>query len=309
MSRRYWLYGVSIILAFCVLGLFWFLYRTGKEVNDIEHSDVLTSAGFASSPLNASYNIEDTEVELTEGRADVREGVEVKVLHEPILADLNADSVDDAILFLEVLTVGELAPRTYLAVAVSGDVGFFGSNTILLGSESYHADVLHDAIIVSSDTASTSSEQSGESATTTLPAYVHRYFSVLGATLFEFGPFAADVTPFVGRYSAVDNERFFTSCEGEMFRLGEDSRALAAIDAIYRERMIPGRAGSVFMVLAASVSGSAEGALNDEQNITVHAVLSAPLTGACADVPIDTLLPTEMDDGVATSSETQMNEE
>ena len=283
MSTRakYWLYGIAGLLSVCVLWAAFFVYYTGKRVSELENSESVTSVGYASGPLSASYKIEDKEVALTDGRAETPDGDVVRVLGEPILADLNVDSVDDSILLLETRAPDASMVRTYLAIAISGDLGFFGSNAILLGSETYQVRALYDAITVSSDTVGTSSGQSEVSASSTASVSLTRYFSTLGATLVEFGPFDGNVVPFVGRYAKGGEESNFTNCAGEVFNLLPDSPALPAIDAIYRERVVPGLSGEAFMVVAGSrFERTADGEFDD---MLAQAVLTAPLEGVCLD--------------------------
>lgn len=274
-----WFYGIIGVVAICVLFLAWFGYRTRQEVEELVHSDSIESVGYAPSHLDVSYRIEDAEVQCTGGEGVLQAGGTVRVSGEPIEADLNADGMRDRIVLLETSSAPESYARWYLAVALAYERGYFGSNAVPLGNETYRPSALYDIVTVSSDhiTASTATTEAIPSAA--------RYFYVFGATLAEYGPFeGAGLDLRQGRYVRTGDVRSFKDCAGVDYVVSEDSSALAALDAIYRERNGSGEGGSVFMLLIGSIDEVAE---DTQETILVQSVLSSPSDGAC-DSALDT---------------------
>lgn len=303
-----WFYGIIGVVAICVLFLAWFGYRTGQEVDELVRSDAIESVGYSPSHLDVSYRIEDAEVQFTGGEGVLQAGGTVRVSGEPIEADLNADGSKDRILLLETSSAPESYARWYLVAALAYERGYFGSNAIPLGNETYRPSALYDIVTVSSDHA-TASSSAATATTTGVVASAARYFYVFGATLAEYGPFEGEGVARYGRYLRTGDARSFTDCTDEEYVVAEDSSALAALDAIYRERSGSGEGGAVFMLLVGSVDEAAEDA---QATMLVQSVLSSPSDGACdnalnsgSDSNVFERMPATTTDPVATTTESR----
>ncbi len=86
-------------------------------------------------PLNVSYLVEGEEIQLVNGSFEKEAApgsaskIEVKVFGEPVLADLNEDGAEDAVLFLT-YSGGGSGTFYYVAVALNG---LEATNVVLLG--------------------------------------------------------------------------------------------------------------------------------------------------------------------------------
>ncbi len=304
-----WFYGIVSFVALCVLFIAWFGYYTKREVEEMVHSDAIESVGYATDHLSASYNIEGSETLFVNGEATLPEGGTVRVVGDPIGADLDADGTEDRIVLLETSSASERFARRYLAVALSHERGYSGSNAVPLGQGTYEIGTRYDIIVVSADEIPPVQPMESPTASTTTSVEHSRYFYIFGSTLIEHGPFEErDAALMEGYYSRSGDEHTFTDCAGKSRTVSNESRAFAVSDVIYRERNDAKKEETpVFMVVVASVEDTADE--DTPGTVSVQAVLSAPSSGVCGSTQV---LGSELDpvgDMFATTSSATTSDE
>ncbi|MDD5146709.1 MAG: hypothetical protein PHN39_03145 [Candidatus Pacebacteria bacterium] len=130
MSKTFIVLLVVIILVMGGYGVYYFtLLSQGSALNN------QTQQGAWTDPLNATYIIEGKHVTLANGQAEegtIPNQQETKVFGDPIKGDLNADGVEDDVLFLT-QNGGGSGTFYYVAAALNINGQTIGTNAISLG--------------------------------------------------------------------------------------------------------------------------------------------------------------------------------
>jgi hypothetical protein len=283
MSRQY-LVGSAVLLFLIGTAVFWALFRTPETT---PQENILPP--LPDSPLNATYRIEDQEVTLTAGMAlepihDSSSQVETLVFGEPIVGDINGDGTEDAVLLLTQRTGGS-GTFYYVAVAVKDESGFIGSNAILLGDRiaPQNIEIRDDVVVV--NYAQHAEDQSFADAPSEA---VSAYLTLAGAKLMRTDVSGMGVQVLSGELVYGHESRTFRPCGGEAYWIATTSRARAALQAIYEER-VKGKEPytPVYMVVAGTVGeGLTDGFGADfEHRIDISTIVSAPEQGTCTHTP------------------------
>lgn len=279
MSRQY-LIGSVVLLFLIGTAVYWALFRTP----DAPPQERVVSS-LPDSPLNATYRIEDQEVTLTAGTASEpipgsSSQVETRVFGEPIMGDINKDGTEDAVLLFTQRTGGS-GTFYYVAVAVKDETGFIGSNAILLGDRIalQNVEIRDDVIVVNY------AQHTQDQSFADVPSEaVSTYLTLTGAKLMRTDVSGEGVQVLRGELIYGHESRTFTSCPGETYWIASTSRARAALQAIYEERVKGKEPYTPVYVVVSGVVAPAptEGFGADYPfSINVTQVLSAPAVGAC----------------------------
>jgi len=193
----------------------------------------------ADSPENASYLIEDEQVQLQSGRAQWQavpgsaSMVKITILGEPLHADLNNDRHEDAVLFLT-FQGGGTGTFSYLGAAIRENGNYRGTNAILLGDRIGPPTAKVQNGLISVEYL----DRSPEEPMVSEPSVLQTKFFILNDTgLQEIKP-AEDEEVYQGWLTIGHEVRSFLPCDEnkDLWLLGK-SPALAVILAVHRETM------------------------------------------------------------------------
>jgi len=239
------------------------------------------------SPLFASFQINEKEVQFTDGIAEgtdagLEEHVRIETIIPPIYGDITGDERDDAILLLAYTENG--GEKTYyIAVALKDEEGFLGMNAIPLERKEVPASVIVEdelAVIAYADEAEVT-EDGGVIGQT----YTQVYFALIGTTLQAVGPSRDGESVLRGEYVFSDESAFFTSCESDVrYRISLESHSYAALEAIYIERTKGVEPSTpIYIVLIGSTDGPSENDLDVDatQTVDVSAIVAVPKESSC----------------------------
>jgi len=235
--------------------------------------------------MNATYRIEDREVTLAAGTAlesipESSAQIETRVFGEPVTGDINGDGAEDAVLLLT-QSMGGSGTFYYVAVAVKDESGFIGSNALLLGDRiaPQGVEIRDDVVVV--NYAQHAEDQSFADAPSEA---VSAYLTLAGAKLMRTDISGMGVQVLRGELVYGHESHTFTPCEGETYWIATTSRARAALQAIYEER-VKGKEpyAPVYMVIAGTVGeGMTDGFGADfEYSIDISTIVSVPEQGTC----------------------------
>lgn len=281
--KPYFISGGVLILV--VAGIAWYFnvpaltfQRTGTNT---------PPPSLPTSPLFATYRIEDREVTLNGGYAshEVAEGsasrTETRVFGEPVMGDLNGDGTEDAALLLT-QTTGGTGTFFYVAAALARGDGFLGTDAAFLGDRIAPQNItLRDGVL----TVNYAEHAEGQALADAPTAAVSAYFTLTGAYLSHTDVSGDGIQVLFGTLVYGHEARTFTPCGGEPYWIHPDSRAGAALQAIYDERTRDREPYTpLYVVLVGTIgSGMTDGFGADFPfAITIQQLLSVPAEGSCS---------------------------
>lgn len=261
--------------------IFLLVYRSVTNSRDIHETGAYL---LPDSPLSASYNIGEREVQLVQGKAEGADsGLEKKemfeVVGEPYVGDINDDGEDDAFLLLNYTNLSE-EQMYYLALALKDRGGYLGGNALPLKEERVPQKVsVHDGYIKL--TYGGTLENGSEETTVT-------YFALLGTSLrpVEFSEAGEQI--YQGTYIFNEDTQTFTPCdESTTYSISQTSSSYAALEAIYIERtkMSENAYTPIYIVLTGIREGVSEEDSDEEnqETFTVTGIVSVPRQGVCGE--------------------------
>jgi hypothetical protein len=132
MSKIFIVLLVVIILVAGGYGIYYFMLTQGSALNNKYGQ---TQQGAWTDPLNAAYSLEGQQVTLINGQAErgtTPNKQETKVFGDPIKGDLNADGIEDDVLFLT-QNGGGSGTFHYVVAALNINGQTIGTNGVFLG--------------------------------------------------------------------------------------------------------------------------------------------------------------------------------
>jgi hypothetical protein len=247
---------VSIVTIVIFAGVLAYILYVGKTIVGKDQDFSLVS-NIPQSPYNASFQIEDTEVQLQEGKTTFtgEEGdVAVEVVQDPVYGDMNGDSVDDALLLMR-YTKDSAPSLYYVALALAVPDGYLGMNAVPLHVESV-PQVLYvqDEVLMVAHTVPERSDAEKDVQQTEM----FEYITLVGTTLRSVGPLEEHDIIERGFLTYTTTAKIFTTCAGLQYHIAPDSQARAALEAIFLERTRYSgiEDNKVYVVLAGHTSDS-----------------------------------------------------
>ena len=253
----------------------------------VHRSDSMSVVPLPASPLDATYRINDEEVTLADGVAtrDAAPGSAAKVITSvfgtPIHGDLNGDGAPDAAVLLT-QDGGGSGTFYYAAAALKDGDGYLGTNAVLLGDRIAPPTLeMRYGMLI----ARYAAHGPDEPFTATATVAVSKYVTLSGATLTDAGSFEEGALVLPGTLTFEDETGTFSTCSGDTYTLSDDSRALAALRAVYVQRAGTEEGAPVFVVVVGHVmdatADTASGGGAD--SFAVTRILSAPADASCGD--------------------------
>jgi hypothetical protein len=248
------------------------------------------------SPLNATVKIGETELALVDGKAETdipnsSAKTVTTVVGEPVIGDVNDDGVNDTVMILT-QNGGGSGTFHYVAAALKSDLGYMGTNAVLLGDR-----IIVDKVRVENGVIKISLATQGEGqAMTDTPNVPETKYVVLTTPLLE-AVNVGDAEYAEGNVSyTADDVWKLAECGGSgAATVSQDSRSFAALQAIYTARSKNDE--PVFVTMLAKRTQGKSGEVLD-----VERVLTVPTQGGvCGAVPQRTATPVSPD--VASSTQ------
>jgi hypothetical protein len=255
-------YRTLVILGGCVvIGLVGYAVFMGRGVQDRIGSieEFTAQEPLPDSLENVTVLLGDQEVTLAQGVADVhKDGAVLRVEQGGVVeGDLTGDGVPEKVFLLTVTREGVVI-ATYLAAAISSDLGFLGTNGIPLPSAS------SSSTTVQVDYGMVTVQQGPE-----FTLYAVLVDTLLDEVVVDTG------SVYTGAIQFLDDEWIFTSCEENDTRsVSPDSPSFAAIQAIYTARSLHDT--PLFITMVAT-----EQSISD---LLVSRIISVPTAGVCSAV-------------------------
>lgn len=269
---------VGILVIGGVVAYVAFMGRAAQAPIDLSTlTTPLPIAPLPSSPLNSTIQIENTEVTLAEGSAetdipDSSAQALTKVVGEPVYGDVNDDGVDDAV-FVITHSEGGTGTFYYVATALKSDLGYLGTNAVLLGDR-----IAVETVKVANGVIKVHLKTRGEGQSFADTPIVPetKYVVLMYPLLAEVALDGAEYVEGVLSYS--DDRWMFVVCNGATHTVSSDSRSFAVLEAIFTARSTGNK--PVFMtVLAKNVDSGAGSSLD------VMRVLTVPTQDTCSTLP------------------------
>ncbi len=255
--------AIAIVVLFFICVMYFFVnFGEDNKKNDIDNFKRIRIS-LPESPLNASYKIDDEEVKLVNGTADIND-VNVSSVGAPVFGDMNGDKINDAIILLDYFK--NSSTSKYLAFAVYDESGFLGMNAAKLDSSEKP-----DSITIEDEFVSV--KYTEEDVNT-------EYFIFTGTSLTKLN-LQNDDKIFKGMIESVGEEYIFTDClnasSSNTYILYDASQSKVAIDTIYKEKAKKDNvANGVYMVLGGKVLYE-----DGDLNLNVEKIISVPRNAGC----------------------------
>ncbi|HCC05212.1 TPA: hypothetical protein DEP58_02800 [Patescibacteria group bacterium] len=279
------LLSVLLVAVLFVVG-FIFIYR---GVSQTAEEQGTTLFRLPESPLFASFQINEKEVQLTDGIAEgvdagLEEHVRMEAIVPPVYGDITGDARDDALLLLAHSENG--GEKTYyIAVALKDEEGFLGMNAIPLERKEVPASVVVEdelAVVTYAD----ETEVTEDGVVVAEQTYTQVYFALVGTTLQAVGPSRDGESVLRGEYVFSDELAFFTPCESDVrYSISPLSHSYAALEAIYIERTKEVEPNTpIYIVLIGSSTGGfseSEEDVDSTQTVDVSAIVAVPKDSSC----------------------------
>ncbi len=187
-----------------------------------------------SSPLNISYNIENKNVTLVNGKSEVAipgSAAKVKtfVFGSPIFGDLDGDGVQDAALFITQNTGGS-GTFFYTAIALQKDGVYKSVGTVFLGDR-----IAPQSILIKEGIAMINyADRKKDEAMTVAPSVgVTKYLVVVDGGIKEFKLEDDGEQLFSGNLIMAEGARVFTPCGGTAHWVLGSSKAYSELTSAY----------------------------------------------------------------------------
>jgi len=307
---------VGIVFAFCIVLFGIYIVYVTKDISIQNDQSTSFDSILPKLPADALYNIEGEEVRFKDGKGvyGVHE-TQAYMVGEPVYGDMNSDGRDDAAIII-VLAENTLPQKYYIALALQDEDGYLGLNALLLpdnlAPERVH---IQDEVLVvthplSSDQTEINNHTKGE---------VYEYFILTGITLQRALLKDSDVVT-RGELIYEGEDMTLTLCNNrETYRISSNSRAFAALEAIYLERTRyteEEQKDGVYVVVAGESSVDTEDDFEEEKEdlafhsvFVVGTVLSAPQKSTCPETESQSeIIDMVVGEGIVSSS-TDVNEE
>lgn len=256
------------VAALVLLGalLVWMAGRQGDIEDDLTWAEV---SALPSIPEDASYRIDDTEVQLEGGvyTAPVENSSAIRTVRlvgNPAYGPLTEAQENDAAVVL-VDEPGGSGTMYYLAAALKDSSGYLGTNAVFLGDRVVIQDVRVDRGIVSVRYL-VHGEDEPLAASGTLER--QEYFRVSGSGLERVGPLEEGEQLYWGELSIDASSLYFAPCNsGMQYRIAPMSRAEALLRAVYALRTETESAVSpVYVAVVGLVSPATESSEDGEDS-------------------------------------------
>lgn len=276
--RRTVFYSVGLC-ALLFVGVIIFVAIRYSNDDVVPPASLSQIAPLPTSPLNASYLLEDGEVTLSEGHADVKgsmgasDNVRTDVVGEPTVGDVNDDGLTDAVVILSRETGGS-GTYLYVASALHDGNGYLGLNALPLGDRINVEKVSIENTLVRFAYLEHAPDEPLASAPTQRR---ERYFTVSGTTFTEVVLDEGEEL-FTGELFEQNETLTFSSCAGASYSVSPEARAWGALRAVYDERVRSQDSGNVYVVLGGMVVSNGEG---DTTILSPRLLIAAPRAGAC----------------------------
>ncbi len=253
---------VMVLLSVSVI-YFFVTFENDRNINTDAFRHVNIS--LPESPLNASYKINNEEIKLLNGSANI-DGVKINVVDAPVLGDINGDKVNDAVLLLN-YSKNSTSSKYLLALAIYDKNGFLGMNAVRLNNFEKPSN-----IIIEDEFVSVEYRKEDISA---------EYFIFTGISLTKVN-LQNDDKIFKGIIKNIDGKYVFMDClnvsSSSTYVLYDKSKSKAAIDAIYKEKTRENNTSinGVYMVFGGEVLIE-----SNVLNLSVEKIISVPQNLRC----------------------------
>ena len=269
---------VLLIVVLFAVG-FIFFYNSVSQTTEEQGTTVFR---LPESPLFASFQINEMEVQLTDGVAEgidagLKENVRIETIVPPVYGDVTGDARDDAILLLAYTENGG-EKMYYIATALKDEEGFLGMNAIPLERKEVPASVVVEDELVVVAYAHEPEKSEGEEIEKL--AYAQVFFTLVGTTLQAVGTSDGE-SVLRGEYVFNGASAFFTPCESDVrYSISPESNSYAALEAIYNERTKDVEPSTpIYIVLIGSTVDANE--QDGTQTVDVSAIVGVPKESSC----------------------------
>jgi hypothetical protein len=280
---------ILIGVAFLVVSAFLvYLFIFGSTSENTVHTPTYTLLGLPESPLDATYQVEGSELLFSGGHAELKneesgDKMTFDVTSEPIFGDINGDGQEDALLILTAQGK-DTEVAYYVAVALNDDGGYLGIDSVRLEERVAPREVrIQDEMVVV--TYSKNGETLTDSENQNEDSVSYTYLTLMNVTMQHFTPMNETDEVYTGNIAYEGDEVTFTSCvSGTRYSVSPNSNSLVALETIYKERTSTTEADiPMYIVLSGTFVASSDSEEDSEatEMFEVSSILSVPKDGMC----------------------------